>query len=120
MMNVEKWTRFWMTAMIELNAGEDGFVRKIAQPSRKRNRQENISNQKPPSSCWLYSEVPFCRDCPYRNRNCDVYGKEGLKETKCRSDRKGHLNKKIAGKPIGSFNSLSFVNSTYEARSSNR
>ncbi|VUZ43993.1 unnamed protein product [Hymenolepis diminuta] len=37
--------------MIQQNASELGYIRRIAQPFRKKNRQGNISNKKFPSPC---------------------------------------------------------------------
>ncbi|KAM3181707.1 hypothetical protein ACTXT7_013841 [Hymenolepis weldensis] len=105
------------TAMIQQNACQQVYVRRIAQPSRK-NRQKNISDKKFTSPHWICGKVPHCRDCPY---TFNVNGKEGTQEAEVLSRVKDHLKeKKIAGKPTGSFHFLSLVSLTHEERSSNR
>ncbi|KAM3183988.1 hypothetical protein ACTXT7_009269 [Hymenolepis weldensis] len=77
------------TAMIQQSAGEYDYVRKIAQPSMKRNRKESIPNKKFPARTG------------YR---------KGDKEAKFRSKKK---KKKICQKPTRSFISLSLVSPNY-------
>ncbi|KAM3181698.1 hypothetical protein ACTXT7_013847 [Hymenolepis weldensis] len=56
------------TAVIQQNAGEHGYLRRIAQSSIK-NRQESISSKKSPSPCWLCGGMHYCRHCTYNFMN---------------------------------------------------
>ncbi|VUZ53785.1 unnamed protein product, partial [Hymenolepis diminuta] len=81
------------TTMIRQNVGEYCYARGTAQWPRKRKEQEDISNKKPPSPCWLCGEMSYCRECPYRNHICNVCGKKNHGEAKYRSDIEGEFEK---------------------------
>ncbi|VUZ51573.1 unnamed protein product [Hymenolepis diminuta] len=77
------------TVMIQQNASEHGYVRRIVQLCRKRNKQEYLSNKKPPSLCCLCGEMRYCRDCRYGDRICNACGEgEGSIEAECRGNTK--------------------------------
>ncbi|VUZ41030.1 unnamed protein product [Hymenolepis diminuta] len=66
--------------MVQWNASEHGYVRRISQLSTKKKRQENILNKKPPSPYWLCGKMHYSRGYPYRDYICNVCGME---EAKC-------------------------------------
>ncbi|VUZ55906.1 unnamed protein product [Hymenolepis diminuta] len=63
--------------MIQQNINRHVYVRRIAQPSRMKNRWTNISNKRLPTPNWLCCEMHYRS---YRNHIFNVCRKNGHKE----------------------------------------
>ena len=103
------------TTMIQNRTEEYSNVRK----SKTKNIPQQSQKWKLPSPCWLWDDLHFTRNCPFRYYLCNIYRKS-QNEARCKSGDKASSKNKEAAKKARPAKSLSVVSSTYGTNAINR
>ena len=103
------------TTMIQNRTEEYSNVRK----SKTKNIPQQSQKWKLPSPCWLWDDLHFTRNCPFRYYLCNIYRKS-QNEARCKSGDKASSKNKEAAKKARPAKSLSIVSSTYGTNEINR